>query len=129
MDIFKLRRRETNNNLLIEKIATSATNQRFLIKAEQFAADNIDNAALRLDDSVNALNVSRPIVFRKFRALLDQTPSEFIKSIRLRRAAELLHHQPDSLKEVAYQVGFNDPKYFSKCFKKFCGRSPARFVG
>ena len=115
-------------DLPIEALAVSANDKEFLTKAEQFVRQTIDNADLRLEDLVEALHVSRPVIFRKFKALLNETPKEFIKSMRLRRAAELLRHRPGSLRDVAYEVGFNDPKYFSKCFKQFHGLTPAQFV-
>ncbi|WKN44949.1 hybrid sensor histidine kinase/response regulator transcription factor [Tunicatimonas pelagia] len=112
----------------ISEVATSEADRDFLNKAEQFVRNNLSDSSLSVDDLIKTLGVSRPVAFRKFRALLNETPNEFIKGIRLRKAAELILQQPDSLKEIAYEVGFNDPKYFSKCFKKFYGRLPSQFV-
>jgi len=72
--------------------------------------------------------LSRPQLYRKISSIAGVTVSEFIKEIRLKRAAQLLMQKPSSISEVAYQVGFNDPKYFSKCFKQMFGVSPAQYI-
>ncbi|WP_339903569.1 helix-turn-helix transcriptional regulator, partial [uncultured Cyclobacterium sp.] len=60
-------------------------------------------------------------------ALTGQSPLEFIRSIRLQRAAQLLKQNQFSVSEVAYQVGFNNAKYFSKYFKSYFGTLPSQF--
>jgi AraC-like DNA-binding protein len=72
--------------------------------------------------------MSRSQLHRKIRALTDQSPVEFIRCIRLKRAAALLEHHMGNVSEVAYQVGFNNPAYFAECFRKLFGVSPTEYV-
>ncbi|MBL4644065.1 MAG: helix-turn-helix transcriptional regulator, partial [Flavobacteriaceae bacterium] len=61
-------------------------------------------------------------------SLVDLSPSEYIRSIRLKRARTLLKNRNINISEVAYSVGFSNPKYFSTSFKKYFGQSPSAFV-
>ena len=63
------------------------------------------------------LGMSRVHLYKKLLALTGKSPIEFIRHIRLQRAAQLLEKSQMSVSEIAYQVGFNNPKYFSKYFK------------
>lgn len=72
--------------------------------------------------------MSRTQLHRKLKALTDQSPGDFIRIMRLKRAAELLNNQVGSIAEVAFMVGFNDPSYFTKCFQKQFGRTPSEFI-
>jgi AraC-like DNA-binding protein len=62
------------------------------------------------------INLSQPQTYRKIKALTDLSISEFIRNIRLKKAAHLLSTTNQAISEVAYEVGFSDPNYFSKCF-------------
>jgi AraC-like DNA-binding protein len=72
--------------------------------------------------------MSRVQLFRKLRALTDQSPVEFIRAIKLKRAAALLEHHAGNISEIAYQVGFNNPAYFAQCFRKLFGVSPKEYA-
>jgi DNA-binding response OmpR family regulator len=72
--------------------------------------------------------MSRTQLHRKLKALTDQSPGDFIRIMRLKRAGELLNNQVGSIAEVAFMVGFNDPSYFTKCFQKQFGRTPSEFI-
>lgn len=65
---------------------------------------------------------------RKLKALTGLSTSEFVKSQRLKLAVQLLTASDISISEVGYMVGFNDPSYFTKCFKEAYGYSPSQFV-
>ncbi len=67
---------------------------------------------------------SRTIFFKKIKALTGQTPAEYIKTLRMNRAAELLREETITVAEVCYKVGINDPHYFAKVFKQQFGISP-----
>lgn len=72
--------------------------------------------------------MSRTQLHRKLKALTDQSPGDFIRMMRLKRAAELLNNHVGSIAEVAFMVGFTDPSYFTKCFQKQFGRTPSEYI-
>jgi transcriptional regulator GlxA family with amidase domain len=67
-------------------------------------------------------------LFRKLKALTNQTPSEFIRTIRLKRAASLIKQKFGNVAEITYEVGFNNLSYFAKCFKELYGKSPSEYA-
>jgi len=72
--------------------------------------------------------MSRMQLFRKLKALTNQNPSEFIRTIRLKRAAQLIKKKFGNVAEITYEVGFNNLSYFAKCFKELYGLSPSEFA-
>ena len=71
--------------------------------------------------------MSRANLNRKLRGLLGQRTSEFIRAMRLKRAAELLRQKSGSVSEIAYQAGFNHLSYFARCFKEQYGQLPHEY--
>jgi transcriptional regulator GlxA family with amidase domain len=67
-------------------------------------------------------------LFRKLKALTNSTPSEFIRLIRLKRAAKLMDQNYGNVAQITYEVGFNNLSYFAKCFKEFFGQSPSDYM-
>jgi AraC-like DNA-binding protein len=72
--------------------------------------------------------MSRSVLYRKLSALTGQSANEFINTIRLKRAAQLLEKQKFTVSEITYMVGYNDPQYFSKSFKKLFGKTPSGYA-
>lgn len=100
----------------------------FLERAIKIVDQNMDNAAFNVNQFASLLTVSRPLLFTKLKALTGQTPNNFVKTIRLKRAAQLIKTEKYKISEVAYNVGFNDTKYFGKCFKEQFGTSPTKYI-
>ena len=71
--------------------------------------------------------MSRVHLYKRLTAVTDLTPSEFIRQIRLRHAEQLLRKSQMTVAEVAYKVGFNNPRYFSKYFKEMYGMMPSEY--
>lgn len=90
--------------------------------------ENIADEHFDVDQLARQAGFSRAQLYRKVKALTDQSVSEYIQSIRLKRAAELILQQAGNLNEVAYQVGFKDPSYFSKCFRKQFDCLPSEYA-
>jgi len=71
--------------------------------------------------------MSRATLYRKITSITGSSPSDFVKNVRLRKAAELLKEGGLSIAEIADQVGFNTPSYFTKSFKKLFGVLPTQY--
>ncbi len=74
-----------------------------------------------------SMALSRMQLFRKIKSLTDQSPSEYIRNIRLKRAAQLIKSEYGNLAEITYEVGFNHPSYFAKCFRELYGVAPSEY--
>jgi AraC-like DNA-binding protein len=81
-----------------------------------------------LDDLMDDMNLSRSTLFRKLHALTDQSPTEFIRTLRLKRAVSLLKQNFGNVKQVSIEVGFNSLSYFNRSFKKLYGISPVEYM-
>ncbi|MGB3150412.1 MAG: AraC family transcriptional regulator, partial [Maribacter sp.] len=90
--------------------------------------DNIANDQFDIITFSTELGVSRTLLFTKIKAWTKFTPNEFIQEIRMKRAAQLLEHGNLNISEISYQVGFKNPKYFSKCFQKKFNLSPTAYI-
>jgi signal transduction histidine kinase/DNA-binding response OmpR family regulator len=99
-------------------IKITSLDETLIRKAIDCVENNISNADFSVEDLSHELGMSRVHLYKKLLALTGKPPLEFIRSIRLQRAAQLLEKSQLSVSEVAYQVGFNNPKYFARYFKE-----------
>jgi signal transduction histidine kinase/DNA-binding response OmpR family regulator/ligand-binding sensor domain-containing protein len=98
----------------------------FILELQQFIEENIINQNLNVELISDHFNVSLAQLHRKIKALTGTTPNNMIKSIRLKKAYQLIRHEGYRVSEAAYQTGFNDPNYFTTCFKKEFGENPSQ---
>ncbi len=110
------------------EIITDSPEQAFLQKLLKAVEENLSDSEFGVDELCYKICISRSQLYRKIHAITGLSVTEFIKEVRLKRAAQFLKQKPDNISEIAYNVGFNDPKYFSKCFKQKFGMSPARYI-
>ena len=89
---------------------------------------NIENPDLSIDDLAHEMALSRSVFFRKIKALVGYSPINFLQVIRIKRAIQLMQTRKFSMAEIAYKVGYTDPKYFSRSFKKITGKSPSVYL-
>ena len=115
-------------NLDPKDIVISSTDESFLKKLVGIVEKNIANSDFQVEDMCREIGLSKIQLYRKLKGLIDQSANEFIRSIRLKRAAQLLKQKKLTIAEVTYQVGFNDLQYFRSCFKKQYGTTPSKFV-
>lgn len=101
--------------------------QEFIQKCMDIINQNMDNPSFSVEEFSKQLFMSRPVLYRKLKALTDQSPQDFVKIVRLKKSVELIKEGKHSISEIAYQTGFSDPKYFSTSFKKFYGVSPSKY--
>ena len=105
----------------------SLQDRKFMDKLMELMEKNMDNGDLVVDDLVHELAVSRSVFFKKLKTLTGMAPIEFIKEMRVKRAAQLIETGDYSMTQIAYMVGINDPRYFSKCFKQHYGMTPTEY--
>lgn len=85
----------------------------------------MDNSDFAKEDFASAMNVSSSLLYKKIKSLTDQSPVDFIRSIRLNYALELLQSRKYTVTEVSEMAGFSTVKYFSSTFKKYYGKTPS----
>jgi signal transduction histidine kinase/ligand-binding sensor domain-containing protein/DNA-binding response OmpR family regulator len=118
----------SEDNFVPSEITVSSLDEELLKKAFKIVEENISNEQFDIPFFCSELGVSRTMLFLKIKAWTNYTPNEFIHEIRLKRAAQLLEQNKLNVSEVSYKVGFNNPKYFSKCFQKKYGETPSQFA-
>jgi YesN/AraC family two-component response regulator len=111
------------------EIAISSADEEFVKQALEIVEKNISNPDFSVEELSRALFMSRVSLYKKILALTGRSPIEFIRSIRLKRAAQLLEKSQLTIAEVAYEVGFNNPKYFTKYFKMEYNVLPSHYKG
>lgn len=102
--------------------------QKFIKKAKSIVTENMSEPDFSIEDFAREAAMSRVQLHRKLRALVNQSASEFLMAIRLKRAAELLKQKTGNISEIAYDVGFNNPSYFTSNFTKHYGLSPSEYL-
>ncbi|MDB2606999.1 ATP-binding protein [Zobellia sp.] len=100
----------------------------FMCKVSHLIDENISNADLNTSFLCNELGVSSSKLYRKIKELTDLSPNEFVRTVRLKKSVQLLKTKKYNVSEVTDLVGFNDPLYFSRRFKKQFGFPPSKFL-
>ncbi len=118
----------TDLSLEPKDLKIPSKDQEFLKKAIACVEENLSNSDFGVDDLYRELGLSRTQLYRKLKGLVGQSANEFIRSFRLKRAAQLLKQQEMTISEVTYHVGFNDLQYFRYCFKKQFGSNPSEYA-
>lgn len=116
-------------NIEPKDIGITSLDEKFMSKALDVVESHMDDVHFSVEAFSREMGMSRMQLYNKIFALTGVPPLEFIRSLRLKRAARLLTEGQLNVSEVAYQVGFNDPKYFSQHFKKMFGVNPSVYDG
>ena len=111
---------ESENTETVEPVA----NTLFITRFKEVVESHLDDSELSVEDLAAQMNLSRVQLYRKVKAVTGSTPIELLRTARLNRAYQLLLTTDKSVSEVAYQVGFTAPSYFTKCFKDEYGMLP-----
>ncbi|WP_159519241.1 hybrid sensor histidine kinase/response regulator transcription factor [Sunxiuqinia indica] len=110
-----------------KNIIISSPEEKFLQKAVEVVENNIADTDLDIERFAQEVGVSRMQLYRKLNALTDMTVKEFIRSIRLKRATQLLLQEKMTVSEIAYAVGFKDLSHFRKCFRQTYGMNATEY--
>ena len=125
----KLRELFSSQELKInpKKVTATSIDQKFLEQLLQILEERHSDPYFGVPQMQEALALSKSQLHRKLKALTNEAPGELLRNFRLKRAAQLLSQKSDTVTQIAYQVGFNDLSYFTKCFKELYGVVPSGY--
>ena len=124
----KLKEKFSNSiNWEVESGILTSADERLMERTFDIIKKNIDNPALSVEMISDELKISRAQLHRKMKGIIDQTPVDLVRTIRMNHAATLLTTTDLKISEVAYAVGSNSQSYFSSSFSEFFGKSPSQF--
>ena len=111
----------------IKSAAKNPTDQQLLDKAFRIVYANLSNTEFDVPQFCQQMNMSKTLLYSKLKSLTGQSATEFVRNIRLKEARKLLQQNARqyTVSEISYKVGFNDPLYFSRCFRKYFGVPPS----
>ena len=109
-------------------VPIASPDEKFLEKVMEYIQDNISEPTLSVDELGKVVNMNRVTLYRKIKALTNQTTIEFMRNVRLDRAAQLLERNQFNVNEVAYMIGFTSVDYFRKMFKDKFGCTPTEYA-
>lgn len=128
--LIRLRRRGLKRSLIEptpSRIEITSLDEQLVEKAVKYVEDNISRSDLSVEELAQQLGMSRVHLYKKLSALTGKSPIEFIRLLRLKRATQYLAESQLTIAEIAYKLGFNNPKYFSKYFKEEFGMLPSEY--
>ncbi len=111
----------------LSEIAVMPADEHFLCRARKIVQSRLNDPDVDVEWFSREMGFSRSQMHRKMTAVTGKSPSEFITRIRLEHAVQMLENRTGSISEIAYQVGFNSPSYFRKCFKENYGVTPSEY--
>lgn len=112
----------------VQLTALNTVEQEFLQRVIQIVEENMDHPDFGVDMLSRKVAMSAPILYKKIKAVSKMSVNDFVKSLRLKKAAQLLLEKQMTVYEVAFAVGYNDRKYFSQEFKKQFGKTPTEYA-
>ena len=124
----RLQERFKSNFLQPSPTAIATPDEEFIEQVIQYVEDNIMEPVLNVENLSRQVNMSRITLYRKMKAITGLTAVEFIRNVRLKKAAQLLSRKNHNVNEVCYMVCFSDIDYFRKCFKAMFGSLPKGYT-
>ena len=111
-----------------ESLLVNELDKQFMEQVVEYIEEKMMNEDFSIDTLAIEMAMSRSVFFKKIKSLTGQNPQEFIRDIKMKRAATLLREHKYSIGEIAYLTGYPNAKYFSTAFKKYYGCTPSSFV-
>jgi len=115
-------------NLEPRRVSLSSADDQFIKTALELVELNMGNGSYTVDKMSRDMGMSHVQLYRKIKALTGQTINDLIRTIRLKRAAQLLEQHQLTVSEITYKVGFTDLQHFRECFKKMHGLTPSQYA-
>jgi DNA-binding response OmpR family regulator len=119
---------QKNFEIQPSEISITSLDEKFLTKVKTITEENMQEPDFSVEKLSSEVGISRAHLYNKLLALTGKTPIEYIRIMRIRRAAQLLEKSQLTVMEVAYKVGFNDPRYFTKHFKSEYQLTPTQYI-
>jgi len=119
---------QKNVDISPSKVEITSLDEKLIKKALTCVEKNLSESKFSVEDLSRELGMSRVYLYKKLMAITGKSPVEFIRIIRLKRGAQLLEKSQLTVAEIAYEVGFNSPRYFSKYFKEEYGMLPTAYI-
>lgn len=116
------------NQIVRSAMCVNEQDQLFVKRLDAVIYPRIGETDLSVDKVAGLLHMGRTIFYKKVRGVTGYTPNDYIRVIRMKKAVELLEKGDMNVSEIAYAVGFDNPYYFSKCFKTQYGVPPSQYV-
>lgn len=131
-DYYTSKTKGEKNTTLLEQLTPSTPqvthfDDDFIRNVLRSVEENIQNSAFKIDDLAEAMSMSRTVFYRKIKSLVGVSPVDFVKSMRIKRAIQLLEQDEYTVSEVGYMSGFTTPQYFSRVFKEAMGCTPKEY--
>ena len=111
-----------------KEITITSLDEKLIRKALECIEKNMDNTEYNVEALSADMGIERTSLYRKMQAIAGQTPTEFMRTVRLKRAAVLLEKGQYTVQEISWMVGFNTPRYFSSYFKEMFGVTPSQYA-
>ena len=116
------------DNQTLAKENISDMDKDFVSRFKALVEEKMGDAELNVEDLGKDMGLSRVQLYRKLKSLTNYAPNELLRQARLKKAASLLASSEMTIAEIAYEVGFSSPSYFTKCYKEQFGESPTDFL-
>jgi signal transduction histidine kinase/DNA-binding response OmpR family regulator/streptogramin lyase len=118
----------SNGTITLSKPEITSLDELFIDKTIQYLEQNYENSNMNIDDIALGAGVSRSSFFKKIKSLTGLAPVDFIREFRLQKALQIIEAGENNISQIAYGVGINDTRYFSKCFKQKYGMNPSEYI-
>lgn len=115
-------------NLETPEIELVSEDEKFLLKISRYVEDHIEDPDLSVDILSKTMFMSRGTLYNKVLSLTGETPVEFVRSIKLKKAVALLEKSDMKISQIGYAVGFSNPNYFARAFKAKYNVSPSEYI-
>ncbi|HPF93937.1 MAG TPA: helix-turn-helix transcriptional regulator [Tenuifilaceae bacterium] len=107
------------------EITTNSLDEQFVKNVLKVVEENMSNPDFSVEQLCELASIARTTLHNKLKSLVGQSATEFINSVRVKRAAQLIKQKAGTVSEIAYDVGFNSLSYFTKVFKRHFGELPS----
>jgi AraC-like DNA-binding protein len=114
--------------LIPQGALTTKLDEKFMGKVMAFIEEHLTNSDLSVDQLANCVSLSKVQTYRKVKAISGLSIVEFIRTVRLKKAAQMILEGRLNFSEIAFETGFSTPSYFSKCFHDHFGKTPSEFA-